>query len=59
MNNPVALLALGNIRPFDGLKKAEDLYTDPDPIPVLEKIDRIRDHIVNINAYLLKTLGMA
>jgi hypothetical protein len=37
MDNPVALLAPVNIHPSNGLKKAEDLYTDPDPIPVLER----------------------
>jgi hypothetical protein len=59
MGNPVAILAINNLRPFVGLKNAEDAYTDGDPPPVLKKIDRIREHIKNIDSHLLKTLGMA
>ena len=59
MNNPVQLLALQNIQSFLGLKHAEDAYTEPTAVPLLERIEKIRDHIENIDSHLLKTLGMA
>jgi hypothetical protein len=59
MNNPVATLAPNSLRLFVGLKNAEDAYSEPDGLPVIERIERIRDHIENIDAHLLKTLGMA
>jgi hypothetical protein len=59
MNAPLAVLALNNIRPFIGLKKAEDAYTEPDALPALNRIDCIREHIENLDSQLLKTLGMA
>jgi hypothetical protein len=60
MDNPVATLATINIRPFVGLKDSEDAYTDPDPIPVFEKIEQIcGDHLENIDSHLVKTLRMA
>jgi hypothetical protein len=59
MDNPVATLAPNNIRSFVGLKNAKDVYTEPDALPLLEKINRIRNHIKNIGSHLLKTLGMA
>jgi hypothetical protein len=59
LDSPVALLAANNIRAFVGLKNAEDAYTDPDTLPVLARIEKIRDHIENIDSQLLKTLGMA
>jgi hypothetical protein len=43
-----------------GLKEAEDTYTDPPAIPMLDKIECIRGHIEDIDAQLvLKTIGMA
>jgi hypothetical protein len=42
-----------------GLKEAEDAYAHPPAIPTLDKIDRIRAHIEDIDAQLLKTLGRA
>jgi hypothetical protein len=42
-----------------GLKNAKDAYTKPDAPPVLEWIKRIRKHTENLDAHLLKTLGMA
>jgi hypothetical protein len=59
MENPVALLAPNHIPTFLGLKTAEDSYTEPEALPVLKKIEWIRDHIENIDSHLLKTLGMA
>jgi hypothetical protein len=59
MDNPVAMLALANIQPFIGLKTAEDDYSEPSALPVLERIEQIRDHIENLDSQLLKTLGMA
>jgi hypothetical protein len=59
MNNPVATLAANNLCSFVGLKNVEDAYTEPDGLPIIERIERIRDHIENIDAHLLKTLGMA
>jgi hypothetical protein len=59
MDNPVAALALNNIRAYVGLKNSEDAYKDPEQLLPLEKIDRIREHIENIDSQLLKTLGMA
>jgi hypothetical protein len=59
MDNPIATLAPNHIRTFRGLKTAEDDYKVPDALPLLEKIERIRDHIENIDSHLLKTLGMA
>jgi hypothetical protein len=51
-------LAPYNIRSFLGLKNAEDAYKNLDSSSVLEKIKCIRDHIQNLDAHLLKTLGM-
>jgi hypothetical protein len=34
-------------------------YTEPDAPPALERVERIREHIENIDSHLLKTLGMA
>jgi hypothetical protein len=59
MDNPVQLLAPQNIQSFLGLKHAEDAYTEPIAVPLLERIEKIRDHIENIDSHLLKTLGMA
>jgi hypothetical protein len=59
MNNPVQMLALNHIRTFLGLKNAEDSYTELAAVPTLERIERIRDHIENIDSHLLKTLGRA
>ena len=59
MDNPVATLGINNLRSYIGLKNAEDAYTDPDSPPVLEKVERIRDHIENLDSHLLKALGMA
>jgi hypothetical protein len=55
MDNPVATLAANHIWTFVGLNNnAEDAYTDPGSPPVLEKIDKIREHIENLDAHLLK-----
>jgi hypothetical protein len=43
---------------FRGLKEAEEAYTRPPAIPRLDKVDRIRQHIEDIDAQLLKMLGM-
>lgn len=59
MNSPATTLAPNSIRPFVGLKNAKDAYTKPDAPPVLEWIKRIRKHTENLDAHLLKTLGMA
>jgi hypothetical protein len=59
LDNPVGLLAPNNIRRFVGLKNAENSYSDTDALPALERIEKIREHIENIDAHLLKTLGMA
>ncbi len=52
------MLHPNNIRPYIGLKNAEDGYMVPDPPPVLKRIKRIREHIKNLDAHLFKTLGM-
>jgi hypothetical protein len=57
MDNPVQLLAPNNIHSFLGLKNSEDSYTAPIAVPILDRIEKIRDHIENINSHLLKTLG--
>jgi hypothetical protein len=59
MNNPVQMLGLNHIQSFLGLKNAEDSYTEPAAVPVIERIERIRDHLENIDSHLLKTLGRA
>jgi hypothetical protein len=59
MDNPVQVLGLNNIQSFLGLKNAEDAYTEPSAAPVLEHIERIREHLENIDSHLLKTPGMA
>jgi hypothetical protein len=59
MDNPVQLLNTNNIQNFLGLKHAEDAYTEPIAVPILERIEKNRDHIENIDSHLLKTLGMA
>jgi hypothetical protein len=48
-----------NIRAFVGLEHAEDAYTEPDAPPVLERVERIREYIENLDSHLLKMLGMA
>jgi len=59
MNAQVATLASNAIQPFIGLKKAEDTHTKPDAPLVLEQIKRIYEHIKNLDAHFLRTLGMA
>jgi hypothetical protein len=59
MLQPANVLHPNTIHPFQGLKNSEDAYTEPDPPPALKKIDQIREHIENLDAHLLKTLGMA
>jgi hypothetical protein len=59
LDSPATALTPANIAIFSGLKQAEDAYTDPPAIPILTKIDRIRSHIEDIDAQLLKTSGMA
>jgi hypothetical protein len=59
LGSPVTALTTANLAGLAGLKEAEDAYSDPPAIPTLDKIDRIRNHIEDIDAQLLKTLGMA
>jgi hypothetical protein len=59
LDSPATALTTANIARFKGLKEAEDAYTHPPAIPTLDKIDRIRSHIEDIDAQLHKTLGMA
>jgi hypothetical protein len=59
LGSPATALTTANLASFTGLKEAEDAYSHPPAIPTLDKIDRIRSHIEDIDAQLLKTLGMA
>jgi hypothetical protein len=59
LDSPANVLTTANLATYVGLKEAEDAYSDPPAIPILDKIDRIRSHIEDIDAQLLKTLGMA
>ncbi len=45
LDDPVGTLDMVNIRPYLGLKTSEDKYENPAALPVLAKIDRIREHI--------------
>jgi hypothetical protein len=59
LDTPVSVLIPAFLAGFRGLKEAEEAYTHPPAIPKLDKVDRIRQHIEDIDAQLLKTLGMA
>jgi hypothetical protein len=58
LDSPATVLTLATLASLHGLKEAEDAYVHPPAIPTLTKIDRIRGHIEDIDAQLLKTLGM-
>jgi hypothetical protein len=59
LDSPASVLTPLFLASLHGLKEAEDAYTHPPiTIPTLDKIDRIRGHIKDIDAQLLKTLGM-
>jgi hypothetical protein len=57
--SPANASITANLTSFTGLKEAKDAFSHPTAIPTLDKIDRIRSHIEDIEAQLLKTLGMA
>jgi hypothetical protein len=59
LGSPAATLTTAVLANFIRLKEAEEAYSHPPAIPTLDKIDRIREHIEDIDAQLLKTLGMA
>jgi hypothetical protein len=59
LDSPSTVLTPAILASLHGLKEAEDAYVHPPAIPTLDKIDRIRGHIEDIDAQLLKTLGMA
>ena len=59
LDSPATALTALNLANHVGLKDAEDAYSHPPAIPTLDKIDKIRVHIEDIDAQLLKTLGMA
>jgi hypothetical protein len=60
LNTPANVLYPPNtIRPFIGLKTAEDAYKEPDSPPVLKRNECIQEHIEKLDAHLLKALGMA
>ena len=42
-----------------GLKEAEAAYTQPPAIPKLDKVERILRYLKDIDAHLLKKLGMS
>jgi uncharacterized membrane protein YgcG len=59
IDSPATVLTPAILASLHGLKEAEDAYAHPPAIPMLDKIERIRGHIEDIDAHLLKTLGMA
>jgi hypothetical protein len=59
LDSPASVLTPAFLTSLHGLKEAKDAYTHPPAIPTLDKIERIRGHIEDIDAQLLKTLGMA
>jgi hypothetical protein len=59
IDSPATVLTPATLASLHGLKEAEDAYAHPPAIPMLDKIERIRGHIEEIDAQLLKTLGMA
>jgi hypothetical protein len=59
LDSPATILTTGFLASLIGLKEAEDAYSHPAAITALEKIDRIRGHLEDIDAQLLRTLGMA
>jgi hypothetical protein len=58
MDAPANTLHPNNIQPFIGLKNAEEAYMATNAPPVLERIRQTHEHIENLDAHLLKTLGM-
>jgi hypothetical protein len=59
LDSPATVLTPGFLAGLSGLKEAEEAYSHPTAIAVLDKVDRIRAHIEDIDAQLLRTLGMA
>jgi hypothetical protein len=59
VDSPATVLTIANLATLYGLKEAEDAYTAPPAMSILDKIDRIRGHIEDIDSQLLKTLGRA
>jgi hypothetical protein len=56
LDSPATVLTPGFLAGLIGLKEAEEAYSHPTAIAVL---DRIRAHIEDIDAQLLRTLGLA
>jgi hypothetical protein len=59
LDSPVTVSTPAFLASLIGLKEAKDAYSHPTAITVLDKIDRIKAHIKDIDAQLLRTLGMA
>jgi hypothetical protein len=59
LDQPATVLTPTILASLHGLKEAKEAYTHPPVIPALDKIERIRGHIEDIDTQLLKTLGMA
>jgi hypothetical protein len=55
---PATALTPAILANLHGLKEAQDAYTHPPVIPTLDKIKQIQGHIEDIDAQLLKMLGM-
>jgi hypothetical protein len=58
LDSPATVLTPAILASLHGLKKAKDAYIHPPAISTLDKIERIRGHIEDIDAQLLKTLGI-
>ena len=56
---PASVLTPAILASLNGLKEAKDAHAHPTAIPTLDKIECIQGHIEDIDAQLLKTLGMA
>jgi hypothetical protein len=59
LDSPATVFTPAVLASLHGLKEAEDAYVHPPAIPTLDKIERIQGHIEDIDAQLLKTLGMS
>jgi len=56
---PASVLTPAVLASLNGLEEAKDVYAHPPAIPTLDKLECIQGHIEDIDAQLLKKLGMA
>jgi hypothetical protein len=59
LDSPATVLTPAILASLHGLKEAEEAYAPPPKVTILDRVERICIHIEDIDAQLLKTLGMA